>query len=421
MPHATPDPQPRAWRRWLASVARFAAAVALVFAAGIVIGQAANDPPTPAPEPADDSAVEAIADNDAVTIEIDPDALPGVTVTTPGADAEAEPAIPEPTGPVGRALDDLVQDTGVNWIDSAVNTLISAVSAMLDGFIQALPRMAIALVLLVLVGLVLALGTGLARKAFTRMRLRESLRDLFLIFIKTGVWVAALLVAAGIVFPGFGLTQIVATAGLASIAIGFAFQDIFENFFAGILILWRFPFENGDFIEIDGLEGKVEDVEVRMTRLRLPNGELVLIPNSKIFKNIVHVETDWPARRIEIVAGVAYQEDADHARDVIYKAVDACDTVMSERGVLVLASEFADSSVNFDVAWWTEPNPLNRRKSTDEVIRAIKRALDAEGIEIPYPYRTLTFSKNEPDIIHAVAGRASPTRDAPDAELNNSD
>jgi len=131
----------------------------------------------------------------------------------------------------------------------------------------------------------------------------------------------------------------------------------------------------------------------------------VLIPNSKIFKNIVNVETNWPARRYSIIAGIAYQEDADRGREVIQAAVEGCESVKADRGVQVFANEFAASSVNYEVAYWAGPTPLDRRQSMDEVIRAIKRALDKEGIEIPYPYRTLVFSKNEPDIINAVGGR----------------
>ena len=71
----------------------------------------------------------------------------------------------------------------------------------------------------------------------------------------------------------------------------------------------------------------------------------------------------------------------------------------------MLATAFGASSIDFDVIWWADSRPLQARRSRDQVVEAIKKALDDAGIEIPYPYRTLTFSKNEPDIIEAVAGR----------------
>ncbi|MEM6459428.1 MAG: mechanosensitive ion channel [Planctomycetota bacterium] len=334
------------------------------------------------------------------TIAIDPEAAEGIELVQPEGAPE-----PEVQGAVEQALDDVVPDTGNASVDGAVNTLIDAVGGMIDGFFSAVPQLLIATLVLIVTAVVVKLADRIARKVMVRARLRESLRDLFRIFIRTAIWFAGLMTAAIIVFPGFGVSNLVATAGLATIAIGFAFQDIFENFFAGILILWRFPFENGDFIEVDGLMGKVEDVEIRMTHIRRPDGELVLVPNSTIFKNNVTVMTNRPHRRLEVAVGIAYGESVAEGRRVILEAVKGCDTVRGDAPPEVLASGFGASSIDFDVIWWADAKPLEARRSRDQVVEAIKRALDDAGIEIPYPYRTLTFSRNEPDIINAVAGR----------------
>lgn len=334
------------------------------------------------------------------TIQIDPAASDAINFVTP----EAEPEI-EVQGAVGDALEDIVPETGVESLDGAVNTLTNAIGGMVDGFIGLLPQIVIALLVLICTGLLVKLADRVANKLMMRARVKESLRDLFRIFIRTALWFAGLMTAAIIVFPGFGISNLIATAGLATIAIGFAFQDIFENFFAGILILWRFPFENGDFIEVDGLMGKVEDVEIRMTHIRKTDGELVLVPNSTIFKNKVTVMTNRPHRRLELAVGIAYGEDVAQGRRVILKAVKSCDTIRNDAEPEVLATAFGASSIDFDVIWWAGSTPIQERRSRDQVVEAIKKALDDAGIEIPYPYRTLTFSKNEPDIINAVAGR----------------
>ncbi|MEO1235158.1 MAG: mechanosensitive ion channel [Planctomycetota bacterium] len=339
------------------------------------------------------------------TIEINPQEVPGIDVVTGGP----EPEEPEAKGAVGEALEDLVPETGNESVDGAVNTLTDAVGGMVDGFISILPQLVIAILVLIATAFLVKLVDLMARKLMARAKLRESLRDLFRIFIRTGIWFAGILVAALIVFPSFEFGQLVAVAGLTSIALGFAFQDIFENFFAGILILWRFPFENGDFIEVDGLTGRVEDVEIRMTHIRKTNGELVLVPNSLIFKNKVTVQTNRPHVRQELAVGIAYGESIAEGRRVILDAVNSCESVQRTVKPEVLASGFGASSIDFDVIWWAESRPIDARRSRDEVIEAIKRALDDAGIEIPYPYRTLTFSKNEPDIIGAVAGRTGGT------------
>jgi small-conductance mechanosensitive channel len=192
--------------------------------------------------------------------------------------------------------------------------------------------------------------------------------------------------------------------GLGSVAIGFAFKDIFENFFAGILILWRYPFDRGDFISCVDVSGKVEEITIRNTLIRRLDGELAVVPNATVFKNNVDVLTSQPQRRVRLICGIAYGEDVDTARDVIQTAVRKCKTIEGIRTVEVFAEEFADSSVNFEVAWWTGSKPLDMRRSRDEVVTAIKAALDSAGIEIPFPYRTLTFKDAS---IPAALGGAS--------------
>lgn len=369
--------------------------------------------------PADAAAAPAAAPGEAEvsSIQIDPAAVEGIDVVTD----EAEEPEPEARGAIGETLDDLVPQTGNDSVDGAVNTFTNAVGGLVDGFIAALPQMVIALLVLLIAAFVARLLDGVSTRVMKKARLRESLRDLFRIFVRTGVWFVAIMIAAGIIFPGFGFAQLLATAGLASIAIGFAFQDIFANFFAGILILWRFPFENGDFIEVDGLMGRVEDVEIRSTHIRKTNGELVIVPNSTIFQNKVTILTNRSYRRLELAVGIAYGEDVAEGRKVILQAIQQCDTVRKDAKPEVLATAFGASSIDFDVIWWADARPLDARRSRDQVVEAIKKALDDAGIEIPYPYRTLTFSKNEPDIINAVAGRRGGSGERADANRDGSD
>ena len=144
-----------------------------------------------------------------------------------------------------------------------------------------------------------------------------------------------------------------------------------------------------------GLEGKVENILVRETHVRQSDGQLVIIPNSMLFKNPVIIRTDLDQRRTTIICGVAYSEDIEQSRAVITEAVMGCESVISDsRPVQVFAQEFADSSINFEVTWWTGSKPLDIRYSRDEVVQSIKSALDNANIEIPFPYRTLTFNES---------------------------
>ena len=264
--------------------------------------------------------------------------------------------------------------------------------------VEQLPLILLSLLVLVGTGFAARLSRRLSRRLLAKTGLRGSLRDLFSRLIGLAVWVLGLLVAAMIVFPGFTFSQVLATAGLASIALGFAFKDIVESFFAGVLILWRFPFEVGDFIEVKGenVEGEVHDIWIRLTLLHTVKDELVIIPNAKLYKNEVVVKTWKSKRRVDITVGVAYDEDIDEARQVITKAMQSCSSVSKDHEIQVFAREFASSSIEFEVAWWAGSRPLDLRKSRDEVVAAIKRALNEAGIEIPFPYRTLTFKSDYP-------------------------
>ncbi|CAL1125188.1 unnamed protein product [Cladocopium goreaui] len=261
--------------------------------------------------------------------------------------------------------------------------LFAAVLALLSG----------GLIVMILTWIAARLATKIAARLLKRTRLRTSLKDLFRHFVQIGIWVLGLTVAAVIVFPNMTPAKVLAALGLGSVAIGFAFKDIFENFFAGVLILWRFPFDPGDFIECNGIEGKVEDVTIRMTKIRRLDGELTVVPNSMLFKQPVDILTSWKRRRVTVICGVAYGEDVDEARSVIRQAVESCKTIDSGQDVEIFAQAFGASSIDFEVTWWTGPTPLEVRKSRDEVVASVKRALDDANIEIPFPYRTLTFKE----------------------------
>ena len=203
------------------------------------------------------------------------------------------------------------------------------------------------------------------------------------------------MISAIIAFPDLTPTKMLAGLGIGSVAIGFAFKDIFENFLAGIIILIRREMRINDFVACEGYEGTVEAILVRETHIRKTDGELVILPNSMLFKNPLTIRTDLEERRTTIICGVGYGENVDRRLGrSLNKRLRIVKTVISDtRPVQIFANEFADSSINFEVSWWTGSRPLDIRQSRDEVVASIKSALDKAGIEIPFPYRTLTFKE----------------------------
>lgn len=283
--------------------------------------------------------------------------------------------------------------------DQTVNTIATLQDQLVDmgeGFIRALPNMAIAVVILLLTWIVARFAVKIADRMIGKTEMRPSLRNLVDTLVKLAIWLFGFMVALTIMMPGLTPSGLIAGLGIGAVAIGFAFQDIFENFLAGVLIMLREKMRIGDVIECDGITGKVEHITLRETYVRKLSGEVTLVPNSMLFKNPVEILTDESQRRHEVVAGVSYDTDLDQAASVIRKAVENVEAVDTDKGIDVFACEFNSSSVDFKVRWWAGSKPRDGHESRDAVIRSIKRALDDAGIEIPFPYVTHTFKEPVP-------------------------
>lgn len=257
--------------------------------------------------------------------------------------------------------------------------------------LEALPSLLIAL--LVFVGFMIA--AGIARKLAKRLSEGatddKSLQNLFGTAARVAVLVIGAFVAASILFPGLGAGDLVGVLGLSSVAIGFAFKDIFQNFLAGILILAQRPFHIDDQIVVSGYEGTVDDISIRSTFLRTYSGERVIIPNADVYNSPVTVRTAFDKRRTVFGTGIGYDEDIEAGREAILSALEGCDLVADSPSPQVYVSEHGDSSVNFDARYWTDSRVADVTAAKNEVATAVKYALDEAGIEIPYPYRTVEF------------------------------
>ncbi|WP_226660963.1 mechanosensitive ion channel family protein [Microbulbifer aggregans] len=274
-----------------------------------------------------------------------------------------------------------------------LETVSGSMVGIWHGFLSHIPFFVASILMLVFTWLLARMAGRFTRRFARKTAKRASLVDLLVRLTKIAIWMLGVLFTAMVLFPGLTPARALGGVGLLSVAVGFAFKDIFENFFAGILILWNFPFEAGDVIKCDNVEGRVESVEVRNTTIRRTTGELVVVPNLFLFKNPCEILTDRNKRRFTVIAGIAYGEDVVGAVKVIESAVESCKTVRDDEPVQIFPRAFGDSSIDIEVTWWAGSTPLEERRSRGEVVTAVKRALDDAGIEIPFPYRTLVFKE----------------------------
>jgi len=253
---------------------------------------------------------------------------------------------------------------------------------------------AIVFILFWLVGKLLA--KIINRVAVKTHAVDDMLANLVSRIVSTLVTILGFLVACVIFFPSFKPGDIIAGLGITSVAIGFAFKDILQNFFAGLLILWRRPFKVGDQIRINTFEGTVEDINMRSTRLKTYDGERVILPNGDVYTSSILVRTAYDKRRIKFVVGIGYPDSVEEARSVIHHVLSGIDGVLVDPAPWVYVTELAGSSVNLTVYFWVESHQANALKVSDQVVTGIKLALDQANIDMPYPHSVVLLEK-QPD------------------------
>ncbi|AFY84318.1 mechanosensitive ion channel family protein [Oscillatoria acuminata] len=258
-----------------------------------------------------------------------------------------------------------------------------------------IPAILIALVVLGITWYAANVVRRLTMAAGRRVVKNKSLRTLMVQTAYVAAWSVGIIVACVLAFPGLALGDIIGLLGLSSVAIGFAFQDIFKNFLAGILLLLQEPFRLGDQIIVEGYEGTVEEIAIRSTQIRTYQGERVVIPNASVFTNAVQVRTAFSYRRTDLEIGVDYNTPLPKAVDTLLDAVSQVPGVLSKPEPEIDVLGFGESSIDMIVRYWTEPDRPSVRRTQTKVAIALKAACDRANINIPYPIRTLYYYDQE--------------------------
>lgn len=232
------------------------------------------------------------------------------------------------------------------------------------------------------------------KKAVTRiLGNRKHHQNLITVFRRVGsalILFLGFMVAMIIAVPSFTPGKLIGALGIGSVAIGFAFKDIFQNLLSGILLLLSEPFRIGDQIISGNFEGTVEDIQIRATTIRTYDGRKVVIPNSQLYTSTMTVNTAYSQRRLEFDVGIGYENNIIDAQQVILNVLKAAPTVSKLAEPSVVATALADSSIVLRVRWFIDDGTqTNRVASINEVIILVKEALEEANISIPFPVTTL--------------------------------
>jgi len=269
-------------------------------------------------------------------------------------------------------------------------TIMTSANHLLQQMISRIPYLIVASLVFVIFWVL----SIFFKKAVTRiLGSRKHHQNLVTVFRRVGsalILFLGFMVAMIIAVPSFTPGKLIGALGIGSVAIGFAFKDIFQNLLSGILLLLSEPFRIGDQIISGNFEGTVEDIQIRATTIRTYDGRKVVIPNSQLYTSPMTVNTAYSQRRLEFDVGIGYENNIIDAQRVILSVLKAAPTVSKLAEPSVIATALADSSVVLRVRWFIDDGTqTNRVASINEVIILVKEALEKANISIPFPVTTL--------------------------------
>jgi small-conductance mechanosensitive channel len=260
---------------------------------------------------------------------------------------------------------------------------------------------------------VLMLGIGLPffqlAGFLIRKGLKKKLTDQAVMLLSKGVvYIGSLIIILmTLQHAGLKLGTLLGAAGIAGVAIGFASQTSLSNLISGLFLVWERPFQVGDVLEVGSDQGVVHSIDLLSIQLRTYTNKLIRIPNENLIKNSFTNITRFPIRRMDIPIGVAYKEDVEKVMRILREVADQNRYCLDEPEPVIIFQGFGESSLEILFApWFAKTDYIALRNS---LLIEVKRRFDQEGIEIPFPHRTLyTGAVTEPFPIRLVSADAAP-------------
>jgi small conductance mechanosensitive channel len=294
-------------------------------------------------------------------------------------------------------------------VGDAFELVWDKLNGWLHEFILLLPNLIVGLIVALLFIGIAKVSSFLLHRTFVR----SGRHDLGYVLGRFLFWIVLLLgalVVLTIVLPSMHPVDIFASLGLGSVALGFAFKDVLQNWLAGLLILIRRPFKRGDQIKVGDIEGTVQAVETRATLVKTFSGRLVIIPNTDIYTHSVTVNTAYDIRRIDITVPVGLEVDLDEAIGAFRKALDSVEDILDDPEPDFLPWEFNNNNVDIVVRWWTKSQRSYEVRTRSQAVHAIKRECEAAGIALPADTK-ISFA--EPEFVVVQKKVATPAPKTP--------
>ncbi len=277
-------------------------------------------------------------------------------------------------------------------LDEALKIVSGKLQEWGDSLVALMPNLVVALLIVTIAWVIARFASRMTERLARKASARNAIARLLGTVTALAVIGVGLFIALGVLKLDKTVTSLLAGAGVVGLAIGFAAQNMTANFLSGTVISLRRPYKEGDLIETADHFGTVDRIELRVTRLRTPQGQIVLVPNKDILESPLVNYSELGVRRVDVGVGVSYGDSLEKAKQVALAAVEDLPQRDPERDVELFYEEFGSSSINFVLRFWIpferQPQYLAARS---EAIQRIKQAFDDHDISIPFPIRTLDF------------------------------
>lgn len=274
--------------------------------------------------------------------------------------------------------------------------MVEKLESWFDALVVNLPNLIIAVLVFVIALVLSRYINKLSSKILERTKLQASMQNLISKLISVVIILFGLFLVLGILNLSKTLNAILAGAGVVGLAVGLALQGALANTYSGIVLSYVKHLKFGDWIESNGFEGEVVDLDLRSVTLKQPDNNLVYIPNKLVVENPIKNFSTTSQSRVILGCGVGYSSNLNFVRELVIKRIsEAFDEVENKKDIIFLYKEFGDSAINFEVRFWIDStSALEVAKAKTEALILIKMAFDKNNITIPFPIRTLDFPES---------------------------
>ena len=227
--------------------------------------------------------------------------------------------------------------------------------------------------------------------------------------LKVLLYTIILFTAVGLAFAlaGFGsvLAALATVAAAATLAVGFALQDVIRNFVAGVFIYTDKPFRTGDWIEWEGNSGYVRDISLRVTRVQTFDNEHLTVPNSQLTDGVIKNYDKNRTLRLKFTFRIGFEDDIDQAMAIILEEARKGDGILADPEPSVKLIELNEASFGLQARIWIrDPGQSDFLGIRGRFVQAVSERFQQEGIRIPYPHRTIDGELSGPNTIPAGLG-----------------